>query len=405
MSIEVARYQFFFNSSKGLTDVSQDSFNYFKVYLNRNLTLVNPDNHFELTIEKVSIPFCFSQFAFANLSSVLQYRIDDPLGSIYFGSISIPDGNYSVFDMGNTIANLLPADIMTNIPSITNCTIEWQYDPPTNRFRMKILGSLYLGNVWELILSPCPITVALGFDNQNPQQVTSFNVNDPFVTGIYNVNMNPIPEIYVVSSTLTDNNAFQCFPSNAVLVEASVTSIVAVVHLDHPAPYYIYKDFNNPIKIPLDRNSIDTIDFDLRDYDGNPLYGSDQSWNITFHISEISNDAVRQQQLKTFINPISPPIDQVDFLERKLTQASSPVQNTTDSLETLKQRVNESLEKLRTDVQKRKNPTTSVSTVYESSIGTKGPTNSQPTLTSSNSTTTEQTTPDLDVSAKRQRES
>lgn len=401
---EVARYQFFFNSSKGLTDISQDSFNYFKVYLNRNLQLTNPDNQFVLAVEKVSIPNCFAQFAAANLSSILPYRIYDPFGVVYIGSISILDGNYSVSDMGNIIANLLPVDIMTNVPAITNCTIEWAYDAPSNRFRMRVLGSLYFGNVWELILSPCPITVALGFDNENPQQVTSFMVNDPFLPGIYNVNMNPLSEIYVVSGTLSDNNAFQCFPSTAVLVEASVTSIVAVVQLDHPSSYYVYKDYYNPTKIPLDRQSIDTIDFDLRDYNGNPLYGNDQPWNITFSISEISNDAIRQLQLKTYINPLPPPIDQVNFLDRSQTQVS-PVQSSLETLDSLRQKVNESLEKLRTDVQKRKNPTTSTTTVYESTIGTKNTTDSQSTIASTNTATAEQTSSNSDVSAKRQRES
>jgi hypothetical protein len=80
---EVARYQFFFNSFKGIAVDGNPSGAYFKVYLNRQLTLINPDNQFILAVEKVTIPVCFSQFTIDDLSSVLPFRLADSLGTFY----------------------------------------------------------------------------------------------------------------------------------------------------------------------------------------------------------------------------------------------------------------------------------------------------------------------------------
>jgi len=397
---EVTRYQFYFNSSKALLDVSQDSPCYFKVYLNRILSLSNPDNQFFLAVEKVTIPNCFNQFNYNNSSSTLVYAVYVSGSSVHTGSISVPDGNYSVSDMGNVVAALLPADIMANVPSITNCTITWVYDKITNRFKLQLLGSLYTGLPWELILDQCAITTALGLNSINDTEAIVLNVNAAYFQGQYNVNMNPIPEIYVVSNQLTDTNAFQCFPDGEFRVDTQISGNVAVVQLNHPAPYYICKDYVNPTKIPLDRTSIDMMDFDLRTYNNEPLYGLDQPWHITFSIMEVNMDAIRAQQLRTYINSIPPPINQVNFLERNRIN-----EETSQNLEDLKQRLTDSLDQLRRNVQKRKSPATTSTTILEDSPGTDNTTASGSAITPTSSGKTEQTPIDINGPAKRQRES
>jgi hypothetical protein len=397
---EVARYQFYFNSTNAVLDVSQDSSCFFKVYLNRILSLTNPDNQFYLAVEKVTIPNCFKQFTSSNSSSTLGYAIYVSGSPVYTGSISIPNGNYSVSDMGSIVATLLPADIIANVPSITSCSITWVYNKNTNRFSMQLFGSLYGGLSWELVLSDCAITKALGFYNFNAQEAVSLTVNGASVQGFYNVNMNPVPEIYVVSNQLTDTNAVQCFPVDEFSVKTLITGIVAVVHLDHPASFYVYKDFVNPIKIPLDRTSIDMMDFDLRTYNNEPLYDLDQPWYITFSIVEMNMDTVRAQQLRTYINSIPPSIDQVNFLERNRIN-----EETSQTLETLRQKLTNSLEQLRSNVQKRKSPSPVTTTLLESTTGTNSTTASGPTPSSANAGEAEQTSIDIDGSAKRQRQS
>lgn len=407
---EITRYQFFFNSAKGILDI--ESFTYFKVFLNRILTLQNPNNQFVLAVEKVSIPYCFYQFNTEQGSSILPYQINVSGTSIYTGSISIPDGNYCVSDMGSTIASLLSANIMANVPSLTGVSIVWFYSPVTNRFSMKVTGSLYSGSAWDLILGYCPITRALGFYNILDADAVSFTVNQDFTAGMFSVNMNPISEIYITSN-LNDNDSNQCFPIDETRLQTQISDIVAVVHLERPSVYYIYKDFVNPIKIPLDRTSIDIIDFDLKDYNGNPLVGFDQSWNITFSISEVYvNKETREQTLKTFINSSTPvvPINQTNFLQRN-TVSQSLNQPATDSvteidLDALRQRLDDSLQQLRANVQKRKSPATDTATIPQSEAGATTTTNpNQPTIATPDSGQTEQTTSDIDGPAKRQRES
>ena len=409
MSGEVIRYQFFFNSSKGVLNI-ENNFSYFKVYLNRILTLQNPDNQFVLSVEKLSIPYCFYQFNSIQGSSLLPYSIYVSGSSVYSGSISIPDGNYCVSDMGGVVASLLSTDIMANVPLLTGVSINWGYNSTTNRFSMQIVGSLYSGLVWELIIGYCAITRALGFAGILDAEAIIFEVNQNYLAGMFNVNMNPISEIYVTSN-LGDNNAYQCFPKDQFQVETQITDIVAVVHLDHPFPYYIYKDFVNPIKIPIEKSSIDTIDFDLQDYSGNSLIGVDQSWNITFSISEVyTNKEAKDQTRKTYINSITAaqppvPITQTNFLQRNLVPQPAESVNEFE-LETLRQKLDNSLQQLRANVQKRKSPATDTTTFPQSEAGAAAISNSnQPTIATPDAGQTEQTTFNIDGSAKRQRES
>ena len=406
---EVSRYQFFFNSFNGIAVDGDASGAYFKVLLNRQLTLINPDNQFVLSVEKVTIPVCFNQFTINNLSSVLPFRLRDALGDFYTGSISIPNGNYSISDMGNTISALLSAELNT-VPYMSNVSVNWTYSTITNRFRLQLIATYPATPPpvpFRLILSNCAITNAIGFTNYLDTVAPEIVANGPYTVGDYNVNMNPTPEIYIVSDTLTDSNAFQCFPIGTSGVQATATGIVAVIQLEHPSPYYICKEFTQPMLVPLDRMIIDTVDFDLRDYNGGILYDFDQPWSITFSITEYStSDVIRNENLRTFINTIPPPsISGVDFLGIK-SETSETSDDTTETLQSISEKLSRSLEKLKSNVQKRKSPSTSTATVSEGTVGTTDTTPAnESTLTSTNARETEQTPIDIDGSAKRQRES
>jgi hypothetical protein len=401
---EVVRYQFFFNSFKGIAVDNNPSGAYFKVYLNRQLTLINPDNQFVLAVEKVTIPVCFNQFTLDDLSSVLPFTLTDALGTFYTSSISIPNGNYSISDMGRTLTTLLSAELNT-VPAMSGVSMNWVFDYNTNRFSLQLIATYPVP--FSMTFTHCPITTAIGFTNYLNTTVPPIVANGAFTDGTYNVNMNPIPEIYVTSDTLSDSNSFQCFPIGLTGVQTTASGIVAVIQLEHSSPYYVCKDYKNPTLIPLDRSIIDIIDFDLRDYNGNILYDFDQPWFITFSITEYSNEAIRDENLRTFINVIPPvPLNRVGFLGVKSEEQEEEEEDTQDHLETLKEQLTQSLEKLKSNVQKRKSPSTAPAQVYEGPIEPSYaiPTN-ESTIASSNAGQTEQTTPDTDGSAKRQRES
>jgi hypothetical protein len=399
---EVVRYQFFFNSFKGIAVDGNPSGAYFKVYLNRQLTLINPDNQFILAVEKVTIPVCFNQFTIDDLSSVLPFRLTDTLGYFYTSTISIPNGNYSISDMGNTLTSLLSAQLNTPglISGMSNVSMNWTYNTVTNRFSLQLIATY--PSAFNMTFTNCAVSSAIGFTNYLDTIAPPIIANGPFVSGDYNINLNPIPEIYVTSDTLSDSNSFQCIPVGNNGVETTAANIVAVIQLDHSSPYYVYKDFKNPMMIPLDRSIIDTVDFDLRDYNNNVLHGFDQPWFITFSITEYTNDGIRDENLRTFINVIPPaPIDRVDFLGVKSPEESEQK----NTLETLKVQLTQSLEKLKTNVQKRKSPPTTTAEVYESQVGpSPTPSTNESTTASTNAGQTEQTTIDPNGSAKRQRE-
>ena len=394
---EVARYQFFFNSFKGIALDDNPSGAYFKVLLNRQLTLTNPDNQFVLTVEKVTIPVCFNQFALYDLSSVLPFRLHDSLGSFYSSSISIPNGNYSISDMGNTLAALLSANL-NDVPSMSNVSINWRYNHVTNKFSLQLIADYV--TAFDMRFTTCAITTAIGFTNLLDTTSPIIINNGPFVSGDYNINMNPIPEIYVVSDTLSDSNSFQCNPVGFTGVQTTATGIIAAIQLKHSPPFYVSKEFTMPTAIPLDRTIIDFIDLDLRDYNGNILHDFDQPWFINFSITEYNNDTVRAENLRTYIN-VQPtaPLSTVGFLGSTTEATEQPV-----DLVPLQKQLQESLAKLKTHVQKRKSTASIATTVSEGATGTVSTSGNDSTSASSNAGETEQTAIDLNA-AKRQRES
>jgi hypothetical protein len=393
---EVARYQFFFNSFKGIALDDNPSGAYFKVLLNRQLTLTNPDNQFVLTVEKVTIPVCFNQFALYDLSSVLPFRLHDSLGFFYTSSISIPNGNYSISDMGNTLAALLSANL-NDVPSMSNASINWRYNHVTNKFSLQLIADY--SQDFDMRFTTCAITNAIGFTNLLDTTSPIIENNGPFVSGDYNINMNPIPEIYVVSDTLSDSNSFQCNPVGFTGVQTTATGVIAAIQLKHSPPFYVSKEFTIPTAIPLDRTIIDFIDLDLRDYNGNILNDFDQPWFISFSITEYNNDTVRAENLRTYIN-VQPtaPLSTVGFLGSSTEATEQPV-----DLVPLQKQLQESLEKLKTHVQKRKSTASIATTVSEGTTGTVSTSGNDSTSAPSNTGETEQTTIDSNA-AKRQRE-
>lgn len=401
--MEVAKYQFYFRSDQGITASSSFgvSDTYFKTYMANVLTLQNPDNHFELRVQKLTIPVSYYRFNAINGSSILQYSVVLGPSTLYTGSITLPDGNYSLCQMADKLSTLLAQNILANVPSITICDIYWKYDTISNKFGMRFAGNLIGGVAWQIFLSGDTIINALGYTFLN----ADWTVNDPLVYGSKQVNMYPLSEIYVVSDSLSDAESFQNFEDNTHNSLATHSGIVAVAQITCPMYTYYNYEFKNPISVVMDRTTIDFLDFDLTDYFGNPLIGMTDPWNITFEIVEINMDVERSQSLRTFINEPAPvPLHTVAFLENRSKNIDLNIANAGNQLELLKQQVSSSLQNLKSDVQKRENPASSDGEVYQSIPRTQTATYFEPTLTSSSTGETKQTTTDFDRAPKRQRE-
>lgn len=398
--MEVARYQFYFQSDQGMSDSSSSA--YFKTYMANQLTLLNPDNHFVLKVQQLTIPLSFYQFNAANQSSIVQYSIVLASSTLYTGSITVPDGNYSVCQMADRLTALLAQGILANVPSITSCYVYWKYDPIANKFALRFVGNLIGGVAWQVYLSGDSILNALGYNFTS----ASWTVNDPWYYGYKQVNMNPLSQIYVVSNTLSDSETFQNFDDAAHNSLATHSGIVAVAQIKCPMYTYYSYEFKNPIPVMLDRTTVDFLDFDLTDFFGNALQGLTEPWNITFSITEMNTDLERAQQLRTFINSTQPqPLHTISFLENRSKNIDLNIANAGNKLELLKQQVYSSLQNLKSDVQKRKTPESPDGTIYQGASGKQSTSYYEPTLGSTNARETEQTTSDFDRSPKRQRES
>lgn len=398
--MEVARYQFYFQSDQGISDSSSSA--YFKTYMANQLTLLNPDNHFVLKVQQLTIPLSFYQFNAANQSSIVQYSIVLASSTLYTGSITVPDGNYSVCQMADRLTALLAQGILANVPSITSCYVYWKYDPIANKFALRFVGNLIGGVAWQVYLSGDSILNALGYNFTS----VDWTVNDPWYYAYKQVNMNPLSQIYVVSNTLSDSESFQNFDDAAHNSLATHSGIVAVAQIKCPMYTYYSYEFKNPIPVVLDRTTVDFLDFDLTDFFGNALQGLTEPWNITFSITEMNTDLERAQQLRTFINSTQPPpLHTISFLENRSKNIDLNIANAGNKLELLKQQVYSSLQNLKTDVQKRKTPESPDGTIYQGASGKQSTSYYEPALGSTNARETEQTTSDFDRSPKRQRES
>jgi hypothetical protein len=396
--MEVARYQFYFRSDQGID--SPDSPTYFKTYMTNTLTLKNPDNHFVLKVQQLSIPVTYYQFNVANQSSILRYSVLLGTSILHIGSITIPDGNYNVSQMGDQLTSMLAQSILAGVPSITACDIFWTYDSISNKFGMRFVGNLISGVAWQVYLSGDTILNALGFNYLS----ADWTVNDPYYYGYKQVNMFPLSQLYVVSDTLSDDESFQNFDDNTHQGLATHSSIIAVAQITCPVYTFFHYEFKNPIPVKIDRTSIEFLDFDLTDFFGKPLQGLTEPWNITFEIAEINTDAERRQTLRTFINEPPVPLRSVAFLENRSKNIDLNIANAGNQLELLKQQVNTSLENIRSDVQKRKVTDSSDGEIYQSISGTQTGTYYEPTIGSTVTGETKQATTDFDRSPKRQRE-
>jgi hypothetical protein len=396
--MEVARYQFYFQSDQGVNDASIDSPAYFKTYMINTLNLLNPDNHFVLKVQQLTIPLSYYQFNAANQSSTLQYAVVLSSSTLYSGSVIIPDGNYSICQIADQLSALLAQSILTNVPAITSCYVYWKYDVISNRFALRFIGNLIGGVAWEVYLSGDAIEKALGYTFG----AFDFTVNNTWIYGAKQVNMYPLSQLYVVSTALSDSETYQCFEDETHNSSTTHSGIVAVAQIKCPSYTYYSYEFKNPIPVVLDRTTVDFLDFDLRDYLGNALYGLDQPWNITFSISEMSTDAERQQTLRTFINiPQPPPLHSISFLENRSKNIDLNIYKTSAELDLLRSKLQTSIDTLKNNVQKRKSPSSPSPAIYESSFGAKSTTYFEPTLASDNPGETKQETTDVGRSPKR----
>jgi hypothetical protein len=396
--MEVARYQFYFQSDQGVNDASIDSPAYFKTYMINSLNLLNPDNHFVLKVQQLTIPLSYYQFNAANQSSTLQYAVVLSSTTLYSGSVIIPDGNYSICQIADQLSALLAQSILTNVPAITSCYVYWKYDVISNRFALRFIGNLIGGVAWEVYLSGDAIEKALGYTFG----AFDFTVNNTWIYGYKQVNMYPLSQLYVVSTALSDSESFQCYEDVTHNSSTTHSGIVAVAQIKCPSYTYYSYEFKNPIPVVLDRTTVDFLDFDLRDYFGNALYGLDQPWNITFTISEVNTDAERSQMLRTFINVPQPPaLHSISFLENRSKNIDLNIEKTSAKLDLLRSKVQTSIDTLKNNVQKRKSPASPNPAIYESSLGAKSTTYFEPTLAFDNPGETKQETTDVSRSPKR----
>lgn len=307
------RYQFFLN--KNQAEVQSRTSPYCEFKLKQKLTLSSPDYIFQFSINRVSIPLSF--YNFNNNNNRLKWTITAaiPVGLINLTStITIPPGNYDLTQFIAALNAATLSSLQSQSGLFVAATWSFVYDPVTNKAGYKLATNIAICTIQ---FDDCTISRALGFDNS-----WSIVCNDPnFIYPLYTVNLYPISNVYVTSVGLNDNTSFEALGGTIDL-----SQVLATVPMDYLNIHYCSVEFNNPIKIRLTNDTINSLDFNLQDSEGNIL-ACDQPWSLQLTIEEIpvprvmagpKNQAVSVEASSNTVDYSSPTLSVLSQLKDQL---------------------------------------------------------------------------------------
>jgi hypothetical protein len=305
MSQVFNKYQFFLNSRQAEKQSNSSGFCEFN--LKKKLTLSSPLYQFEVSVNRVNLPFSFYQFNSKNTTVPITVTSG---ASTWSGSFQIQRGNYTLSSMIDAFNFILPSTLSTLTGSvITSFILDYRYNQNSGKAQY---ANTAAGVTYQITFGVCAISNALGF--RAPWSLTN---GGGFLTGDYTVNMNPVMNVYVTSATFSDDSSFE-----AIGGTIDYTSVIAVIPVVHSPWYYQPVDFNVPIKIRISNNTLSILDFNLVD-SFNEEIELDQPWSLQFTIEEVLVDAV-QANVQTVQSSPSNDIYQ-NMKDQILTEAQSNV--------------------------------------------------------------------------------
>lgn len=265
----VNRFQYFLNSEQASVKIPGTP--YCEFLLKKQLTLENVQNVFEVSINKVNLPYSFYQWSTNN--NRMTYTVFWGANS-NTGSFVITPGNYNLVSLITEInTQLTPSLVFATSSFVTQATLEYVYNSNSNKVKIRLTGTP--SSAWSIVFDSSELLGALGFDT------LTLIAGGFYSLPVRTVNVNPIMNVYIVSQTFLDTSSFQ-----ALNGQVDISSIIAIIPIVHSPLFYQPYDFPIPLKIRLTNETISAFDFDIIDSKGRTLV-FDQPWSLQFTIEEL----------------------------------------------------------------------------------------------------------------------
>jgi len=209
----IKTYSLYLNSREATLGTSNNC----TFIINPAITLTNNKNRFMICAEMIEVPYSFNQINSNN--NILNYSYTDNSGS-YNSIVTIPEGNYNITNLINTLIKLLLNDILVNRPTSTLTTNNFTiyYDANTSKVSFSIAYASPITIVLKFSLN-FVLGICFGFPAINVTFGTS-------TTAISDgkVNVNPITSIYLRSDNIKFSTSYE-----AVIDKYTISDIVAKV--------------------------------------------------------------------------------------------------------------------------------------------------------------------------------
>jgi len=316
----VNRYQYFLNSAQATNrDPATPECEY---YLNKQLTLKNVDNAFEVFVNKVNLPYTFYQWSNNNNTIAIWGSYD--FGTPYSAVFLLEPGNYNIV----SFITQINSQLLTTLSGVTggwvtNAKLDYVYNPNTNKVKIRLVGDPSFG--WTLNFYESEVVNALGFDT------LSLSAGGLYQLPVRTVNVNPIMNVYITSQNFVDDSTF-----DALSGSVAPSSIIAIVPIVHSPLFYQPTDNPVPIRIRLTVDTISVFDFNIIDSKGRTLV-MDQPWSIQFTIEELDvgyTNAIGNQYTGS-VNTYDPLEDlKNQILKESVSDANLDVQKRTTNNQT-----------------------------------------------------------------------
>jgi len=274
---EIARYHVYTSSAVASTGSA------YTFYLHKPIILKHPSHYFKLLIKQCVIPYSF-QAVNSNYNKLIYTLVRG--SSVYPNrTVTIPNGNYSVYDLINAVINALTVD-MQSVASFTPQLV-FTYSPDTTLITFAITNydavltsvafqgdSNQIGSMMGVISS-----ISFGYSATNV----------PFTaTGQQPVNCSPITQLYIRSNTLKQRQNVENLVAGQYNDYSNIVGVVPVY--SQPKSWINFYDLN--IENDLNNQEINEIQLFLTDNRNasTNLSLNGLNWNCCLTFIEVRNN-------------------------------------------------------------------------------------------------------------------
>ena len=280
---EINNYHFYINSSNRTSGTSND----FSYMLKRPIILTNSSHHLEIKVKACSIPYSFTQV----LAPYNILNCDVNIGGVYIDENTISGGtnylnNLLTITPANYNITTLLAEVSTqlltflNLGSTTILNTAFTYNLNTLKIRLSLTGTYPYTIFVRFKTASVDMTKMLGITTEKWFGKTT--VIPVFVNGDQPVNLYPISNLFIRSTSLLQTTAYEnMFSQN------DVSNILVQIPIRTQSNTYITYTNELDIRSRLTNSVVDNINLSISDSRAYAISLNNLDWNVMISIYEI----------------------------------------------------------------------------------------------------------------------